>query len=102
MFDFIQGINANRSLRIYIRELNKELLAFIKGQPRSPLPRFFSSFVDINDRLQEFVFRLRLGKLLNKRVQNALGLSAIFFGSITVEVRQLLACRIPKEIIDGS
>ena len=100
IFDFVQGINANRRLRIYISELNEELLAFTQGQPRRLLPCFFSGLVDINDRLQEFVFRFLLGKLLNKRVQNALGLSAIFLGSIAVEVRYLLGRR--NEKIDGS
>jgi len=100
IFDFVQGINANRRLRIYIRELNEELLAFTKGQPRRLLPCCFSGFVDINDGLQEFAFRRRLGKLLNKRVQNALGLSAIFLCSMAVEVRYLLGLR--NEKIDGS
>ena len=49
--DFVQSIDANRRLRIYIRELNEELLAFCKGQPRRLLPFFLSLFVDINGRL---------------------------------------------------
>ena len=69
--------------------MNKEIMAFFKGQPRRELPLRIPLLVNIEDRLQELVFGWSLRKLLNKRAQNALGISAAFLGSIAVEVRQL-------------
>jgi len=101
VFDFVQGIDAYRRPGIYIRELDEELLAICKAQSGRRLSRFFSVLVDINGRLQE-LSGLSLSKLLDERVQNALGISAVFLGPIAVEVCQFLGCRIGKEIIDDS
>ena len=93
--------NANGYLRIYIRELNEEILAFSKAQTRSHLPPFLPVQVDIDYWFQEVIlFGLGLGKLLNERVQDALGLSAAFLGSIAVEIRQFLRRRVGEERID--
>ena len=100
-FEFVQGINANSGLRINIREFNEELLAFSKAQTRRSLPFPLPVQIDIDYRLQEFVvFGLGLGKLLNERVEDALGLFAVLLGSIAVEIRQLLGRRTRKERID--
>jgi hypothetical protein len=65
------------------------------------LPFVFSVLIYINDRFQEFVILgSSLGKLLDKRIQDALGLSAISLGSIAVEIRQPLGRRALKERID--
>jgi len=92
VFDFVQGIDTYRRPGIYIRELDEELLAICKAQPRRLLPHFFSLLVDIDGRLQE-PFGLSLSKLLDERVQNAAGISAVLLGPIAVEVCQFLVCR---------
>jgi hypothetical protein len=40
------------------------------------------------------VFGFGLGKLVDKRVQDALGIPAIFLCSVAVEIRQLRGCRV--------
>jgi len=101
VFDFVQGIDAYRRPWIYIRELDEELLAICKAQPRRRLPHFYSGLVDIGGRLQE-LFRLSLSKLPNERVQNAAGISSVFLGPIAVEVGQFLGCWIGEERIYDS
>ena len=89
VIDFVKGVNANRRLRMYIHELNKEIPAFFEGQPRRELPCHLPVLVNIENRREELAFGLSLRKLLDKCAQNALGISATFLGSIAVEVRQI-------------
>jgi len=99
--DFVWGVNANRRLRIYSDEPNKEIPAFFKGQPRRELLLVLPVLVNIEDQCKELVFGWGLRKLLNKRAQNALGISATLLGSIAVEVRQVgFSCWIAKEPVN--
>ena len=92
MINFIEGVNANRRLRIYSNQLDKEILASFQGQPRSELPNLLAGLVNIEDRRQELPPGRSLRKLLNKRAQNDLGISATILGSIAVEVN-LESCK---------